>query len=42
MVEPVQQGTIMSEVYCGTLKETVYSQSGQKAWIADIQCSTSP
>jgi hypothetical protein len=43
MVEFMLQGTtIMSEVYCETLKELRRaSHSEQKAWNADIQCTRS-
>jgi hypothetical protein len=39
MVEFMQQGTTMSEVYCKTLKELrTAGHSEQKVWNADIQC----
>jgi hypothetical protein len=43
MVEFMQQGTtVMPEVYCETLKKTVWGHSEQKALNADIQCSAPP
>jgi hypothetical protein len=43
MVEFMQQGTtIMSEVYCETLKKTVQGHSEQMVWNADIRCSAPP
>jgi hypothetical protein len=42
MVEFMQQGTTISDMYCKTLKKTVHGHSEQKAWNADIQCSVPP
>jgi hypothetical protein len=45
IVELMQQGTTMSEVYCETLKKKKLpraSYSEQKAWNADIWCSVPP
>jgi hypothetical protein len=43
MVEFMQEETtIMSEVYCETLKRNCVGPFRTKAWSADIQCSAPP
>jgi hypothetical protein len=42
MVEFMQKGTTISEVYCKALKKTAQGHSEQKAWIADIWCRAPP
>jgi hypothetical protein len=42
MVEFVQRGTTMSEVYCETLKISAGPAIQNKEWNAYIQCSAPP